>query len=79
MKRPADSQYRSSTPLAVVALTLYLCGGIITFGGLFLSIRRWFTTGTSGLASGLLMVVTGIALSMLGVLCMRIVRNRGRR
>jgi hypothetical protein len=69
----------SSTPLALTALVVYLLGGLFTFGGLFLSIRRWFTVGPSGLASGILLVVIGVFFSMLGVLFMRIVRNRGRR
>lgn len=79
MNRPAGTPIRSSTPLATVALVVYICGGLLTFGGLFLSLRRWFTVGPSGLASGILMVVSGIFLSMLGVLLMRIIRNRGRR
>ena len=78
MNQPT-TRVRSSTPLALTALVVYLFGGLFTFGGVFLSIRRWFTVGPSGLASGLLLVVIGIALSMLGVLFMRIVRNRGRR
>ena len=65
--------------MAVTALVIYLLGGLFTFGGLFLSIRRWFTVGPAGLASGMLMVVIGIMFSLLGVLFMRIVRNRGRR
>ena len=79
MTRPAGTSVRSSTPLAITALVIYLFGGLFTFGGLILSVRRWFTVGSSGLASGILMVVVGIMLSMLGVLFMRIVRNRGRR
>ena len=79
MPRPVESPVRSGTPLAMVALIIYFCGGILTFGGIFLSIRRWFTVGPAGLAGGILMVVTGIAFSMLGVLFMRIVRNKGRR
>jgi hypothetical protein len=63
----------------MTALVVYLLGGLFTFGGLFLSIRRWFTVGPSGLASGVLLVVIGVFFSMLGVLFMRIVRNRGRR
>ena len=70
---------RSRSLLPVLALAVYLLGGVLTFGGLFLSIRRWFTIGPAGLASGLLMVVVGIVLCMLGVLSMRIVRNRARR
>jgi hypothetical protein len=79
MNRPARAGARSSTPLAMTALVVYLLGGLFTFGGLFLSIRRWFTVGPSGLASGVLLVVIGVFFSMLGVLFMRIVRNRGRR
>ena len=79
MNRAAGDTVRSSTPLAMVALVIYICGGLLTFGGLFLSVRRWFTVGPSGLTSGILMLVAGIFLSMLGVFFMRIVRNRGRR
>jgi hypothetical protein len=79
MNRPARAGARSSTTLAMTALVVYLLGGLFTFGGLFLSIRRWFTVGPSGLASGVLLVVIGVFFSMLGVLFMRIVRNRGRR
>ena len=82
MSVPAETpgaRVRSSTPLALAALVIYLFGGLFTFGGLILSVRRWFTVGPSGLSSGILMVVVGISLSMLGVLFMRIVRNRGRR
>jgi len=79
MTRPAGTSVRSSTPLAITALVIYLFGGLFTFGGLILSVRRWFTVGPSGLASGILMVVVGIMLSMLGVLFMRIVSNRGMR
>jgi hypothetical protein len=79
MNRPVRIGVRSSTRLAMTALVVYLLGGLFTFGGLFLSIRRWFTVGPSGLASGLFLVVIGVFFSMLGVLFMRIVRNRGRR
>ena len=79
MNRSAGTGARSSTPLALTALVVYLLGGLFTFGGLILSIRRWFTVGPSGLASGILLVVIGVFFSMLGVFFMRIVRNRGRR
>lgn len=71
--------FRPGTPLATAALLIYLCGGLLTFGGLALSIRRWFTVGAPGLASGIILVVAGVSLSMLGVLFMRRVRNRWRR
>ncbi len=77
MKLPAVTG--GGAPLAVAALGIYLCGGLFTFGGLFLTIRRWFTAGPSALGGALLTVVAGLLLSMIGVLCMRIVRNRGRR
>jgi hypothetical protein len=82
MSAPAETpgaRFRSSSLLALTALVIYLFGGLFTFGGLVLSVRRWFSHGPSGLSSGILMVVVGISLSMLGVLFMRIVRNRGRR
>jgi hypothetical protein len=63
----------------MIALGIYLSGGLFTFGGLFLTIRRWFAAGPSTLGGALLTVVVGLLLSMIGVLCMRIVRNRGRR
>lgn len=76
MTRPA---VRSGTRLALTALVIYLLGGLFTFGGLLFSVQRWFAVGPSGLSSGILMVVVGIMLCMLGVLFMRIVRNRGKR
>jgi hypothetical protein len=79
VKQSTVTFFRSSTPLAITALVVYLCGGLFTFGGLILSVRRWFAMGPSGLVSGIFLVVAGIFLSMLGVLFMRIVRNRGRR
>ncbi len=79
MNNSAGRTLRSSTPLAITALLLYICGGLFTFGGLFLSVRRWFTLGPSGLSAGIFLMVVGILLSMMGVLFMRIVRNRGRR
>ena len=79
MSPPAAAPHRSSTPLAAAALVIYIFGGLLTFGGLVLSLRRWFAEGPSGLAGGIILVVAGIALSMLGVFMMRVVRNRGRR
>lgn len=70
---------RSGNPLAIAALVLYIVGGSITFGGMFVSIRSWFAVGPSGLASGIFLVAGGLALSMAGVFAMRIVQNRWRR
>lgn len=66
--------------LAVVALGLYIIGGILTFIGLYLII---FMHGSDvmgwgeGRSLGYLFLCVGLSLSIMGVLFMRIFRNRG--
>jgi hypothetical protein len=66
--------------LGVVALALYLVGGVATFGGMALVV---FMEGSDilglgdGRSIGWLFLCSGICLSILGVLLMRIFRNRG--
>ncbi len=63
----------------LLAFTSYIIGGILTFGGVALilfmrgkDIRGW----GEGHAMGYLFVCVGLLLSILGVLIMRILRNR---
>jgi hypothetical protein len=64
---------------AVCALTIFLLGGISTFSGLgliaFMKGRDLFGLG-DGRSFGLLLLCVGLLSSILGVLIMRIVRNR---
>lgn len=66
--------------LAVVAMGLYLIGGILTFAGLYMI---GFTSGQDlwgwgdGRSVGYLFLCVGLSLSVMGVLFMRIFRNRG--
>lgn len=66
--------------LAVVALALYLIGGILTFAALYLIV---FTSGRDlwgwgdGRSIGYLFLCVGLSLSIMGVLFMRLFRNRG--
>lgn len=66
--------------LAVVALGTYIVGGIATFAGLglilFMGGRDLFSWG-DGRSIGYLFLCIGLSLSILGVLLMRIFRNRG--
>ncbi len=66
--------------LAIVAFVIYILGGIGTFGGLaliaFMKDRDFFGWG-EGRSIGLLFLCVGLCLSILGVLLMRIFRNRG--
>ena len=65
---------------AVVALATFILGGILTFGGLALiglmKGRDLFGLG-EGRSIGILLFCVGLVLSILGVLIMRVVRNRG--
>ncbi len=67
--------------LAVVALVIYIVGGIGTFAGLgligFMKGRDLWGWG-DGRSIGYLFLCVGLCLSIMGVLLMRIVRNRGR-
>ena len=66
--------------LAVISFALYIIGGIGTFGGLaliFLMKNKNFLGWGEGRAIGYLFVCVGLCFSILGVLLMRIFRNRG--
>lgn len=66
--------------LAVIAFSLYITGGIGCFGGIGLILlmkgRPLFGLG-EGSSLGYLLLCVGLCLSILGVLLMRIFRNRG--
>ena len=63
----------------IIAFTSYIVGGILTFGGVALIV---FMKGKDlwgwgeGHSLGYLFVCVGLLLSILGVLIMRILRNR---
>jgi len=69
-----------SIKLGIAALTVYILGGIGVFGGIWLIV---FMRGKEllglgqGHTIGYLLLCVGAALSILGVLLMRIFRNRG--
>lgn len=66
--------------LAVVAFAIYIIGGIGTFGGVALVIMmkgRDLWGWGDGRSIGYLLLCSGTALSIIGVLFMRIFRNRG--
>jgi hypothetical protein len=66
--------------LAVAAFVTYIIGGIGTFGGLvciaFLNGYNLYGMG-DGRSIGYLFLCVGLCLSIMGVLMMRIFRNRG--
>jgi len=68
------------TAIAVFALGIYVLGGLATFAGLgllgFMRGRDVLGLG-SGTSIGLLFVCSGLCFTILGVLIMRICRNRG--
>lgn len=66
--------------LAVVAFATYIIGGISTFGGVALIMLmkgRDLLGWGEGRSIGYLLLCVGLCLSVLGVLLMRIFRNRG--
>ncbi len=66
--------------LALVAFALYIVGGVSTFGGLALiGLMRGKDLFGWGEASsiGMLFLAVGLCLSIMGVLFMRLFRNRG--
>ena len=65
--------------LAVIAFAMYIIGGLATFGGLaliFLMKNKDLWGWGEGRAIGYLSLCVGLCLSILGVLFMRIFRNR---
>lgn len=66
--------------LAVIAFAVYIIGGIGCFGGIaliaFMKGRDLWGWG-DGRTIGYLALCVGVSLSVLGVLLMRIFRNRG--
>jgi hypothetical protein len=71
---------KSGPALGVFAITTYIVGGIGTFAGLalifFMKGRDLFGWG-DGRTVGYLFLCVGLSLSILGVLLMRVFRNRG--
>lgn len=71
---------RQGIGLAIVAFALYIIGGIGTFGGLaliFLMKNKDLLGWGEGRAIGYLLFCVGLCLSVMGVLLMRLFRNRG--
>ncbi len=63
----------------IIAFTSYIVGGILTFGGVALIVfmkGKDFWGWGEGHTLGYLFVCVGLLLSILGVLIMRILRNR---
>ncbi len=71
----------SGMKLGVAALVIYIIGGLGVFGGIWLILFRrgvdlWGLG--EGHTIGYLLLCVGTALSIMGVMVMRIFRNRGR-
>lgn len=64
---------------AIVAFSLYVIGGLSTFGGfamvVFMKGRDLYGLGDAG-SIGYLLLCVGLCLSIFGVLIIRIIRNR---
>jgi hypothetical protein len=73
---------RQGIALAIVAFGVYIIGGLGTFGGIALILLmkgRDLLGWGDGRAIGYLFVCVGLCLSIIGVLFMRVFRNRGLR
>jgi hypothetical protein len=78
--RGAGMVRRRGSALGIAALAVYVVGGVSTFGGMglvaFMKGRDLCGIG-DGRSIGWLFLCVGLCLSILGVLLMRIFRNRG--
>jgi len=66
--------------LAVIAFAVYIIGGIGTFGGLvliFFMQNKDLLGWGEGRSIGYLFLCVGLCLSVMGVILMRLFRNRG--
>ena len=66
--------------LALIAFALYIIGGIGTFGGLALILfmkNKDLLGWGEGRSIGYLFLCVGLCLSIMGVILMRVFRNRG--
>ena len=71
---------RQGIGLALIAFAVYIIGGIGTFGGLalifFMKNKDLWGWG-EGRSIGYLFLCVGLCLSIMGVILMRLFRNRG--
>lgn len=80
MAKGSDMSRKQGIALAVIAFSVYIIGGIGCFGGVALIVMmkgRDLWGWGDGRSIGYLFFCVGISLSVLGVLFMRIFRNRG--